>query len=789
MMTTGNRAAAGLRSIRLQWAMVIRAAAAVALAVALLVATLSPLVRAQAIPHAEGAMVLAASGGCQVTVQGDSGARYEVRYLGVDCSASGHPFADLATEANRARVLGQRVWLERDGADADASGARLRHLTLAGATIPIAADLLGLGLAWLQPAQPTRFDDLFRQIQAVARAQRGGVWALGGPSVSQKPTGLPAGASPSQAALLGVAVVETSLGRGTGFAAEPYLAGLPDGAPLIVTAAHLIPGEGGIVVRGPDGRQAPAERLRLDRALDLAVLRPICSSESPCPQFLTLSFAPADSILPATALNAVRLARSPETQPSPTLVGGSVASGPTALGTFEVGLVSETVAIDGPLLNLGGEVLGLAIFAPIDPAETGIGTAAPLAISSAAILAALADAAPPPDEQRTMYLLPILDGQPTTADRVRGLLSRLGRGGPYLRVGFSGVFRYLADVDPNRDFQIVTTRLEEIAATARQTRTPFLVHLNGGRWAGGGPLLEQLALDRRALVWNYQDHAWTKLVDGEWFFSLSTYNEPYRSYKERNLRAAAAWLAGFAAGPDGDLLVGVSTDSEVLINVHPGYDYNPAVAREFRDWLAGEGEYRPRGRWAADGQRLTLKELNARLGTNFPDWERVGPPREAGRDPLWTPWLEFRRMLVDHDVQQQVDWIRESGLPADRIFTHQTPELSPDIFGDSLETAQVRGGNVGITLYPPASQDAELLARVQALGRFWGTMEYNANGSDVGSNAAALELLRSFAPRIVCPYHWDQLGGVNEANSTIVDTPFEIALRDLVRRYRVEPLP
>ena len=104
----------------------------------------------------------------------------------------------------------------------------------------------------------------------------------------------------------------------------------------------------------------------------------------------------------------------------------------------------------------------------------------------------------------------------------------------------------MADVNPQRDFEIVTTRLDEIAAAARATRAPFLVHLNGGRWAGGGPLMEHLGRDLNIMAWDQLDRPWRYLVDGEYHFSLSLHNESYRRYKERNLQAAARWLAAFA---------------------------------------------------------------------------------------------------------------------------------------------------------------------------------------------------------------------------------------------------
>ena len=389
---------------------------------------------------------------------------------------------------------------------------------------------------------------------------------------------------------------------------------------------------------------------------------------------------------------------------------------------------------------------------------------------------------------QTLYLLPITDGLPT-AERVRSIQQRLGPGGAYLKVGFSAVFRYMADVDPSNDFAIVPTRLIEIVEAARQADAPFLVHLNGGRWAGGGPLVARLAADPGAMTWDQQDRPWRHLVDGEYHFSLAQGNGPYRQYKQRNLQAAAAWLAAFAAGPDGRLLVGVSTDSEVIVHHLPYADYNPLAVSEFVQWLSGEGPYGPAGRWASDGQRLSLEQVNARYSTRFRRWRDVDPPRENDGGRYWQDWTTFRTLLVDHSVQEQVDWIRAAGLPAGMIFSHQSPALRPEVFADALSTAAVDGGNLGITLYGDQARDPALFDQVRALSPVWGVFEYNPGLSDADAAYASLDLLRSRAVRIVCPYHWDDLGGPNEVGYTIVDTPFETALRRLVQTFADQPLP
>jgi hypothetical protein len=389
-----------------------------------------------------------------------------------------------------------------------------------------------------------------------------------------------------------------------------------------------------------------------------------------------------------------------------------------------------------------------------------------------------------------LWILPIVDGTISPA-RANDVVDRLGRGSGQVHVGFSGVYRYMAEVeplqgplneDPAKPFFPKTEGLERIANAARAANVPFLVHLNGGRWAGGGPLVERLMGDPRVMAWDAKNTPWSYPKDGEYFFSLGAYNDLVRDYKKRNLQIAARWLADFAGGPDGYLLVGVSTDSEVLINTHPGYDYNPIVIEEFSHWLSSDGVYDPAngGRWAGQGLGLGLRALNARWGTDYARWKDVKPPRAASDSPAWRDWVRFRALLVEHNVQEQVDWIREAGLTSVPVFAHQSPALDPDNTGDVLDAASVDGGGTGITAYGDNAGNAALFARVQAMGQPWGIVEYNPRVDDESTALAALKATRANGVSVLCPYHWDNLGGENEVGYTIRDTSFEQALKRFV---------
>lgn len=398
-------------------------------------------------------------------------------------------------------------------------------------------------------------------------------------------------------------------------------------------------------------------------------------------------------------------------------------------------------------------------------------------------------AATPAVAQQPLYILPIVDGIVTEA-RIRDLQSRLGNGSGGVIVGFSGVYRYMAEVeppderdeDPDIHFKPKMEGLERIANVAKATNSPFLVHLNGGRWAGGGVLVDRLMGDPNLMAWDQNDTPWSYPKDGEYHFSLGAYNELVRRYKKRNLQAAARWLADFKAGPDGHLLVGVSTDSEVLINTHPWYDYNPLVLEEFVHWLQSGEIYDTGGRWSGQGLNLGVASLNRRWGTNYARWRDVKPPRAPSDSQAWRDWLTFRALLVDHNVQEQIDWIREAGLTTVTAYSHQSPALDADISADTLAAAQVNGGGTGITTYGENAGSAELFTKVRAFGAPWGIFEYNPRTEDEGVALAALENVREFGASIICPYHWDDLGGENEVGYTIRGTAFERALKTFIER-------
>ena len=115
----------------------------------------------------------------------------EVRYIGVATPEYGHPWYDLVTDVNRNWVVGKEVDLERDKVDSDAQGRLLRYVYLDGAMVNAALIAVGLGSA--ATGQNVRYAEGFRRLEAEARSEQLGLWAI---EVDETPT--PSGSTPDR---------------------------------------------------------------------------------------------------------------------------------------------------------------------------------------------------------------------------------------------------------------------------------------------------------------------------------------------------------------------------------------------------------------------------------------------------------------------------------------------------------------------------------------------------------------------------------------------------------------
>ena len=102
----------------------------------------------------------------------------EVRYIGVATPEYGHPWYELVTEVNRNWVVGKDVEMERDRVDSDAQGRLLRYVYVDGAMVNAA--LIAVGLGSRTTGQNVLYSEGFRRLEAEARSEQLGIWAIEG---------------------------------------------------------------------------------------------------------------------------------------------------------------------------------------------------------------------------------------------------------------------------------------------------------------------------------------------------------------------------------------------------------------------------------------------------------------------------------------------------------------------------------------------------------------------------------------------------------------------------------
>ena len=328
-------------------------------------------------------------------------------------------------------------------------------------------------------------------------------------------------------------------------------------------------------------------------------------------------------------------------------------------------------------------------------------------------------------------------------------------------------------------------------AIARQVPVQFI--LNGGIWGDAScetpewDLTDHLELDRLNCQWTQDNEVFAdnhlKDLSGSTSspelarsLTYNVYATKVRDYKRRNLNAAAAIVAAFAREHP-QLFVGVVLDSDTYMNPFflqkEMYDYNPGMLRQFREWLAGTGPYAGRPRDGAPdlsayrrARPLSLADVNRLARQRWKSWADVDPPRRfpgsvrepeikpgeqlVWDDPWYDEWDAFRKHIVDLHYDELSTWVRETGIPRDRIFSAQgflAPDagLKPfavhlsshdqnyDSAGVSVEGAIPRDGHLGVVIYGEAAANDvrmeepqhSLFATFARMDDGWGIVEYN----------------------------------------------------------------
>ena len=274
------------------------------------------------------------------------------------------------------------------------------------------------------------------------------------------------------------------------------------------------------------------------------------------------------------------------------------------------------------------------------------------------------------------------------------------------------------------------------------------------------------------------------------------------------------------------------------------YDYNPGMLKQFRHWLAGTGPYAGKPEPGAPNllayrrrDPRTLAEVNRLAGKNWQWWDSVDPPRRfAGEDrkpvpvPFWTdPWFlewdAFRKHVVALHYSELAQWVHESGIPKDRIFSAQgfmppDPGQSPvslhiqgsspnyDSAGVSIEGSIPRYGHLGAILYGPAAANHQtmetgrsLFSTIARMDPHWAIVETNMTDlkaptlrPDYQQSYRAFRDMFNFDAQQVSVMAWNGSNGLFVGQPGYVpytawrNTPAEDAMRDfLVSHADVPP--
>jgi len=396
------------------------------------------------------------------------------------------------------------------------------------------------------------------------------------------------------------------------------------------------------------------------------------------------------------------------------------------------------------------------------------------------------------DYNHTFYIAPIYEVAKNAYDSDKNSLTdlraRLGAGGEHAKIGFTAVTRYMNEtLGKSQDFAFDPTLLRNILNLSAELNLPVAIVLNGGPWGDVAVpenpevnLIDYLEQWPENCQWRDDnvipsDNAYAVIGLGR-MLTFNNYNSTVHSYRKRNFQAASQEIYNFYLSHP-DLFLGITTDPEVFMSPFYFSDYNPQTIQEFRDYLK-----RKYG---------TISAFNRAMRINLASFEQVDPPRPSlghalGGNPLGEEWTDFRAFLVDNEVQRQVNWAREVGLPAERIYTHQTirrdnPTWSRYLLASPLYTAHVDGGAIGITTLQDMTFNSQLFSEARAMSGNWGIFEYNPTkptGTSYQTYLDALKLAYDYQAHILSPYIWSQES--NELFYNIKGTAFETAIRDFV---------
>ncbi len=365
-----------------------------------------------------------------------------------------------------------------------------------------------------------------------------------------------------------------------------------------------------------------------------------------------------------------------------------------------------------------------------------------------------------PSYNNTLYMTPIFEVYTWDPDEdnteIEFMKDTIGPSGDYYKIGFSVSCWYSRNLINNSgvwDFE--PTQLYYKLNRSVDTNTPVLFHMNGGNWGSmgvGNVLLQELwendsncQYDQFNKVPEMKD-ATASLMDR--LFSLQK-DTDFNRYREIHLKQAGKIIANFSQTYP-DLFVGCSLDSEIHLDHSDGlyYDYNPLVIADYREWLA---------------DRYSLEEYNLKFGRSESSFGNIDAPREAiYGNLLWEEWTVYRHHLVQQNVELQAKWLYESGIPKNKIYSHQIlsePNSNIAYYGrsDPLNTAESEYGVVGVTRYNYINPE-RFWDIYDISGTDWGIFEWNIwLERDYSSYYLYLHQLKAMyqaGVHVICPNGW-----------------------------------
>lgn len=394
----------------------------------------------------------------------------------------------------------------------------------------------------------------------------------------------------------------------------------------------------------------------------------------------------------------------------------------------------------------------------------------------------------------TFYITPIYEidkSDPSShVAAVNDMKTRLGTGGAYAKTGFMAVCRYMNETQGiGSDFAFDPTLVRNIFTVAEQSGIPIVITLNGGPWGdvavGENPgvnLLDYLEQDPKNCQWRDDnivpgdaDAAYPPAGLGR-IITFNNYNSTVKNYRKRNFQAAIAEIKAFADRSP-DLFLGITTDPEIFHSPFYWTDYNPDTIREFRDWL--QRKYGP------------ISAFNLKFKMRLYSYEQIDPPRpifghSIGGNAFGEEWTAFKIALIDVAAEEEARWAAEMGLPASKIYTHQTVRYDNKTWTKYMlssmpEGAAVAHGSAGITTLQDLCFDESLFRDIRNVSPNWGIFEYNPakpSGTSYQQFLNALETAYRHNAHILAPYMWSQ--EANETYYNIRGSSFETAIRDFI---------